>query len=108
MDFSKRGLARRLRPCSRIHDVWHDTIEQAITKRAAAGGAAAEKDAAERAAAEKAAANEAAAVERQGRRDKASNLEAWLREYGEIDDEELPEVLDAFVDPRYREGQRIE
>ena len=92
-------------PCSRICD-WLDTIEQAVTKRAAPGWAAAEKAAAEkaaaeRAAAEKAAADKASAAERQGRRDKASNLDAWLREYCEIDDEELPEVLDAFVDPRY-------
>jgi len=42
------------------------------------------------------------AAEKQVRREKASNLEAWLRDMCEIDDDELPEVLDAFVDPRYR------
>ena len=43
-----------------------------------------------------------AAAEAAVRRAKASNLEAWLRDMCEIDDdEERMEVLDAFVDPRY-------
>ena len=42
-----------------------------------------------------------AAASKQVLRDKASNLEAWLRDICDIDDEELPEVLNAFVDPRY-------
>jgi hypothetical protein len=41
------------------------------------------------------------AAEKKARREQASNLEAWLRDMCEIDDDELPEVLDAFVDPRY-------
>ena len=44
-----------------------------------------------------------AAAEAAVRRAKASNLEAWLRDMCEIDDdEERMEVLDVFVDPRYR------
>ena len=54
------------------------------------------------AAAQKASAEKAAA-EAAVRRAKASNLEAWLRDMCEIDDdEERMEVLDAFVDPRYK------
>jgi len=45
---------------------------------------------------------QASAAARQVRRDKASNLEAWLLDMCEIDDdEERMEVLDALVDPRY-------
>ena len=42
------------------------------------------------------------AAEKKVRRENASNLEEWLRDMCLIDDDELPEVLDAFVDPRYR------
>ena len=53
--------------------------------------------------ADKAAAEKASAASKQVRRDKASNLEAWLLDMCEIDDdEERMEVLDAFVDPQYR------
>ena len=41
------------------------------------------------------------AAEKKVRRERAANLEAWLRDMCEIDDYEMPEVLDAFVDPRY-------
>ena len=41
------------------------------------------------------------AAEKKVWRERASNLEAWLRDMCEIGDYEMPEVLDAFVDPRY-------
>ena len=53
-------------------------------------------------AATEAAAAQNNAAEKAVRRAKASNLEAWLRDMCEIDDdEERMEILDAFVDPRY-------
>ena len=73
--------------------------EEVFVPKAPAKIAAAEKAAAEKAAAEKAAAAEAAAEERRG---KAAPIRAWLRETCEInDEEELTEILDLFVDPRY-------
>ena len=48
------------------------------------------------------AAAEKAAADKQGRRDKATLLDAWLRDCCGIDEEEeRTEVLDAFLDPRY-------
>ena len=42
------------------------------------------------------------ATDTQGRRDKATLLDAWLRDCCGIDEEEeRTEVLDAFLDPRY-------
>jgi len=44
-----------------------------------------------------------AAVERQGRRDKATKLDAWLRDACEIDDDdERAEIVDCFVDPEHK------
>ena len=77
--------------------------EKAAAEKTAAEEAAAVKVEAEIAARNQAAAKAASAAAKQMRRDKASNLEAWLCDMCEIDDdEEMMEVLDAFVDPRYR------
>ena len=64
---------------------------------------AAAKIAANRAAPEKASTGKASAAVKQGRRDKATNLDAWLRDFCGIDEEEeRTEIVDAFMDPRCR------